>query len=350
MAAPEPIIDANPFSGTDSPGAPGGSISTFSRTVRLLNAADAQIRQSFLRMVGQAKGVRTLETIAALLDAGRIEEALDVIDDVALGFFNSINAAYVAAGQSTATVLRQATGTLIQFDTTSPRAVESLRANNVRLVRELRQSQRDAFTSVLQDGVGRGLRPDQIARNLRSSLGLTGPQTQAVLNYRTALEQRDSKALQRQLRDRRFDPTVRRAIDTDTPLTQAQINRMTERYQERMLIHRSNVIARTESLRSVNQGDEEMWQQGVERGVVDPADINTHWRTASDERVRSSHSFMNNQAREFGEPFTSGNGNRLRFPGDPAAPGSDTIQCRCVLDRRIPKRPRGDLSAVGVSF
>ena len=85
--------------------------------------------------------------------------------------------------------------------------------------------------------------------------------------------------------------------------------------------------------------DEEMWQQAIDAGVVDAADVVGVWWTATDERVRPSHSFMHQQERPFGEPFVSGNGNNLRFPGDPAAPASDTINCRCVVARDIPARP-----------
>jgi hypothetical protein len=40
---------------------------------------------------------------------------------------------------------------------------------------------------------------------------------------------------------------------------------------------------------------------------------------------------MNGQLRAFGEPFLSGNGFELAYPGDANAPGSETINCRCVV-------------------
>lgn len=329
MAAP--VIDATPFNARPS-------ISEGSRLLALLNAAESDIRKEFLRLIGRARGLRTLEQIADLFEAGRINEALDVMDEAAPSFVNSIEQAYAAAGASTAAIIRRQNRSLIEFESTNFRSAASQQATRARLVQQLTESARETLNEVLTDGFQRGLRPDQIARGFRSSLGLTAHQQRAVQNYRRALEGQSRDALNRALRDRRFDPTVRRAIELDEPLTARQIDRMVQRYQERFILHRSGVIARTEALRAVHAGDEEMWQQAIERGVVDPQDITTTWVTALDERVRASHSFMNGQQAAFGEPFRSGDGNTLRFPGDPNAPGSDTIQCRCVLDRTIPKR------------
>ena len=44
---------------------------------------------------------------------------------------------------------------------------------------------------------------------------------------------------------------------------------------------------------------------------------------------------MGGQLRRRGVPFRSGNGNALRYPGDPQAPASDVIQCRCRRAVRI---------------
>lgn len=55
------------------------------------------------------------------------------------------------------------------------------------------------------------------------------------------------------------------------------------------------------------------------------------WTTMQDDRVRDSHMNMNGQCRPVGHAFVSGEGNRLRYPHDPAAPMSETAGCRCVI-------------------
>jgi hypothetical protein len=329
MAAAAPILDANPFSGTTGP-------NQVSRLVRLLNAADDSIKARYIELVREARGLTTLNRIATLLETGRTEEALGLMDQFGESLYVPIEQAYLEAGRSTAQYLRRQTNTLTDFNSLNARGVANLGRERARLIRELTAQQRAATLEALQDGVRRGLRPDQMARSFRDSIGLTRHQQRAVNSYRRALEELDTNALGRTLRDRRFDRTVRRAIAEGSPLSQKQINRMTDRYQQRMVQMRANTIARTEGLRATHMGDDEAWRQAVENGVVAAEDIGNRWVTASDERVRGSHSFMHEQTRAFGELFLSGNGNRLRYPGDPSASGSDTINCRCVLSRTIP--------------
>lgn len=48
---------------------------------------------------------------------------------------------------------------------------------------------------------------------------------------------------------------------------------------------------------------------------------------------RESHMDMHEQVRRQGEPFISGNGNELRYPGDRSAPIEEWINCQCYLVR-----------------
>jgi hypothetical protein len=55
---------------------------------------------------------------------------------------------------------------------------------------------------------------------------------------------------------------------------------MTERCQERYVKYRGETIARTESLRAVHQGSQEMFQQAVDNGIVDPGNITRTWNSS----------------------------------------------------------------------
>ena len=158
---------------------------------------------------------------------------------------------------------------MVDFDAINDRAVRLMRENKLRLVREFLDSQRAATQHALVEGVTEGLNPIAQARAFRDSIGLTSRQEAAVGNYRRLLQTGDRDALVRALRDRRYDPTVRRAIASDRPLTTSQIDRMVARYRERYIKYRSEVIARTESLKIVHQGNDEMYHQAVESGKLD---------------------------------------------------------------------------------
>ena len=308
------------------------------RTIALIDAADANIRRTFLELVSEAKGLQSLEEIVELVNAGRAGEALALIEDVGPGLNEAITAAYVSAGVSVAGTLR-ASGAmpLIRFDTLSTRGVFALQESQARLVRELTAQQSAALQQALRAGIQQGLRPDQIARSLKGSIGLTGLQAQAVGNYRQLLTNLNSQALTRALRDKRFDGTVRRAIRSGTALSSDQIDRMVARYEEKLLAHRAQVIASTEALAAVNAGEAEMWAQAVDRGL-DPSTVEQEWR-ARFINTRDSHAFMDGQTRPLGEAFQSGAGVFLRWPGDSSAPAREVASCHCVVLRRFVAPP-----------
>ncbi|MGB5811733.1 MAG: phage minor head protein [Polyangiales bacterium] len=319
---------------------PTTQLQGLSQFTALLDRAEPRVRRRFLELVNAANALDDLEQVADLLEQGNIQGALAVTEEIAPGLATALDTAYTAAGLSAAEVLRSQVPTLLEFNQLNVRAVQAQQAGRLRLITGLSSQQREATEILLNEALMEGLAPVAQARALKQSIGLTARQAQAVRNYRRLLQSGSSEALQRTLRDRRFDPSVRAAIRGDRALTSDQIDRMVDRYAERQLAFRARTIARTETVRALNEGDEELWNQAVEQGVVAAEDVSQVWHTARDERVRASHRAMNNQRRGLGEPFQSGLGNALRFPADPQAPARDTINCRCVVAREIKREAR----------
>lgn len=310
------------------------------RLESLLATEESRIRRRFLEIVGAIRDDMTEAEIAAVLQGGRVDITTSTFERGAVMLAGSVTAAQLAAGNDTAEFFRDDLDILTDFDATNTRAVSAMRNSRLRLIREFSDGQRAATREALMDGIARGANPREQARALRGSIGLTRHQQQIVDNYRRQLRAGNlSPALQRQLRDRRFDRTLESAIRDQRSLTDAQIERMVDRYRSRWVKFRAETIARTEALRAVHEGSEEMYAQAIEVGDLDPDELIRQWNTARDERVRSSHRSMHGQVRPIGEPFVSGNGNRLRFPGDISAPASETIHCRCVVSTRIAALP-----------
>jgi len=305
------------------------------RLLGLIDKHSGRTRRAFLKAVAFIKNERTLGELADLLSVGRIDVALESVERAMRTVANTVSNTAIATGASTAEVIAENLNVAFSFNQVNERAIGIVQRSNFELIRNFTQEQTRATQRAILDGLNTGANPIEQARRFRDSIGLTDRQQSTVGNFRRLLQEGDTGALTRGLRDKRFDGTIRRVFAAGEKLTESQVSTMTTRYADRLLKHRSEVIARTESLRAVNQADHEAWVQATEEGVVKKEELIREWVPANDFVVRDSHEAMRGQEAILEEPFISGLGNQLMFPGDPAAPGEDTINCRCVITTRI---------------
>ena len=242
---------------------------------------------------------------------------------------------------------------MVRFDGRNPRAEEWLRQTSSRLVTEIIEDQRQALRGVLRDGMQEGRNPRTVALEIvgrvnRATgkregglLGLTSGQMEWVQNARADLSSGDPARLRnylgRKARDARFDRTVRKGIDAGK-IAAADVTRIVEAYERKLLKYRGDTIGRTEALRSINASKHEGLLQVVENGKVRADQITRVWDSSgADGRTRDTHLAMEGQKVALNEPFVTPTGFRLMYPGDTSlgAPASETIQCRCVTQVRI---------------
>lgn len=236
----------------------------------------------------------------------------------------------------------------------NPASIAAHRGNGLRLVRETVQRERARMGEALSRAAASGANPRATARTIREGLGLTAHQEGILANYEAELRGSPPRMnMRRRLRDRRFDSVLANARRRGRPLTEDQIGRMTGRYRERWLRHRAETIARTEALRSARAGANDMWETLHRDGDVGRDEVRRFWTHVRDGRVRDSHvrtPELNRDGRAIGEPFITGRGGRLMYPGDPAGDSADVINCRCLVTvQPIPRDRRGPPSAAGPS-
>lgn len=297
-----------------------------------------QIRRAFLDNVRQLQNQIDLDRLARLLREGRVSEAQALVSDAISAqnfrpFGDAVSTAALTAGQNAADALGELN---ISFSVTNPATMDFLRTYEMGLIRGLSSDALQSVRTVITAGIGEGSNPLDIARDVRDFIGLTDRQTQAVLNYRSALESGSSDALSRALRDQRFDPTVQRAIDGEATLSGEQIDNMVARYGDRYLRYRSETIARTEATRALNTGNNQLWRQAISNGQVASDQITRRWVFTHDDRTRHAHRTipeMNPDGVGMDEPFQSELG-PIRYPGDPDADPANTINCRCTVVTR----------------
>jgi hypothetical protein len=309
----------------------------------LLDLQERRIATVFRTAVEALKDEIDLDELADLIAQGRVGDALDRLQHAAEALGAASNVAFVTAGQSTADFMAAAGVGRVVFNQVNLNAVAAMQANTLTLIREFTSEQRRAASLAMVSGVEAGINPIAQARNFRDSVGLTETQWTHVASYRAALNRvgvdSDAQAdvLGRKLRDGNGDRTIRRAIKDGSPLKADKIDWLVERYTARYVKHRAEVIGRTEALRAVHQGNEEMYRQAIADGTIDADLLERTWRTRLDGRERKTHLLLNGQKRAWGETWLTKHG-EIAYPGDPDAPASETVQCRCALLTRIKQR------------
>lgn len=266
----------------------------------------------------------SLGEINALIQTGQLESrltqiALNSARGGSLIFRDAFERGAMGAAQA---VTRS--GNMFTFDPLSDTSITALRRAQQDFINNFVRQQLLAARTAIAFAQSSG---DNVARAVRDSIGLTGNQARATANYRRLLREGSNEALTRQLRDGRFDATVL----SDNVLTDAQIDKMTTRYVARSLVHRGGVIAESEANEAAHFGSEVAYGAAIAEGFLSPEDVVRQWDVNLDGRERDSHHPMEGQTRPFGQPFVSGAGNLIRFPGDPTAPANETVNCRCRL-------------------
>jgi hypothetical protein len=213
------------------------------------------------------------------------------------------------------------------FDRFTPEVQEWLRYQQDELIQQLESDVRDVIEMMIQRGVREGWDTEQIASEIRGVISLTETQANAVLNYRSMLENLDSDALQRQLREAEFDSAVQSAIENDIPLDDAVIDEMVSAYEDNYLDYRSNTIAETEATRMANTGLQQSYEQAIDRGVFPAEAVKQFWQIALDEKtcpICESIPDLNPDGVAMGEEFDSDDGPQDVPPVHP--------NCRCSIE------------------
>lgn len=325
------------------------------RLEALLEQWEPEIRKAFLEAVYNQRSVAQVDLIIKYLEKGDIENALRAVnlDPVYwLPWDRTLRQAYEAGGITTAQAVPaivEAGGfrTVFQFNVRNPMAERWLSDYSSKSITEIVDDQRKMVRNYLAKSLERGTNPrtsalDLVGRINRATgrreggvIGLTETQWEWVSNYEDALRSNTPlDALSRELRDRRFDPAVRRAAESGVALEEDQIGSMVDAYVNRALRFRAEAISRTETLTSLHAAQDASLLQAAEAGIQ-PQNIYRVWRTAGDDRVRDSHEEMDGQVRGLEEPFETGDGVLLDFPGDPSGPPEEIINCRCWVETQI---------------
>lgn len=233
-----------------------------------------------------------------------------------------------------------------RFDMGAPAAIEWMRAESSQLVTEVVADQIAMVRQQLERGLELGNNPRTTALDLigrynpatkkrtGGTVGLTTQQAGWINKSYSELLELDSNYLTRQLRDRRFDSVIRKAIEDGKPLTREQINNAITQMQNNALRYRGEVIARTESINALRAGQFQAVKQALDVGELDAQDAIKAWDATGDSRTRLDHWQMEAKYKDgipIDEAYVFPDGTEAMHPGDNSlgASAKQVIQCRC---------------------
>lgn len=181
----------------------------------------------------------------------------------------------------------------ISLNDVNPRAVRWAELEAARLVANVSADTREAIRALIAQAHAIGLAPQEVARRLRGMVGLLPSQVEAVGRFEERLLANDVSAVD----------AARRA----------------GKYAEAQLRLRATRIARTELIASTNAGQQALWEEAKERGVLS-AQAQRVWIATLDERLEPECEALADVRVGLNEEFTSG----VMLP--PLHP-----QCRCAV-------------------
>lgn len=201
-------------------------------------------------------------------------------------------------------------------------------ADNVqRMAEETRQMARD----MVMAGYGRR----EVAKRIRGSIGLSRAQQTYVENMRRRLESGDPAELRailkgQTLRDKRYDPAIKKAIETGKKIPTRKVEEMTTAYTRKLIRKRAQDVAAAEA------------QQYAETAKFEAAKqtgkpVTKIWRHSRIWlRARVDHVYMNGKSVEGMEtPFVMPDGVLMQYPHDPSGGARHNANCRCRAQYKI---------------
>jgi len=208
--------------------------------------------------------------------------------------------------------LRAAKGTslscLSAFDVTNPAAVAHAEAHAAELVTSISAETRQAINKIVQRMFVEGIPPKQAAGLIKKIVGLTETQANAVVNLHQRILTSEGKLI--------YAGNTPIRVPTGG-MSAAQLDRVTQKYADRLLRQRAMNIARTETIKAANEGQMGLWRQAQARGELGP-NIRHEWIADFSERTCQVCQGVSGEVVPVGSEFSIG------VTNPPAHP-----MCRC---------------------
>ena len=321
---------------------------------RQINAAlarlEPEVARAFQAAIVAARGQVNMGHLIAALDAGDLGAAVRLLTFPQALMFpleDAIRTSYIQGGNM---IAASAPSALIAFGGNSPGATAWLQNHSATLIQgiydETLAATRQALVAGREAGMGsRAIARDIVGRVVGGQrqggiLGLTTQQADSIISARGKLASGDPKLMREyfrlELRNKRFDAEIRRAIADGKPITGARLDAILEAHKSKALAYRGKVIAKDQTFQALEAGRAEAIAQALENPEVEGAFC--RWQHNLSENPREDHQEMDGKTVEYGETFELPDGSRMLHPHDPAGGPQNNAGCQCIGIWRIRMR------------
>ena len=238
------------------------------------------------------------------------------------------------------------------FNPYDPHIASVIRSLADTYTRKIKEEMRESVMTAVSDGMQQGLNPRAIARNIRSSVGLSPNQTTARDRFRAQLVAGDRAALNRALGRNTLRNTAGKELVRKghaggfglnnkqiamlkaklgkEPLSAAEIDKIVDAYAKRLEAFHAETLTRTASLDAQRNAQRLATEDAIQKGVMERDRVTRTWITVGDSRVRPEHAEMNGETVGMNERYSNGE----------EIPGELTYNCRCIERYGIKPEPK----------
>ena len=282
---------------------------------------EPEMRRRFIRVIERTQQRLVLEDLANAIQSGRIQNVEDLIDiplfreQLEEEFVGTIQTGFLR-GAEFANKRLENIGLGLNFDLINPHATAFISRHIPELVNDIGQQMGRNVQDILGQAFDQGIPPTETAIKIRDVIGLT-PRDIALVN--------------------KFEAKSRaEGMDIDTLISKRNklINALIRR--------RSITIARTELIRAHNMGQQSLWSEATNQGLLNPDNTKREWIATPDDRVDISICLpLDGSVAELNKPF---NVQGLEVMAPPAHPN-----CRCALGLVFKDRTLGNPDEVSIA-
>lgn len=297
---------------------------------RLASSLEPSVRIAFDQALRQLQLGADVQAAAEALARGDVEGAVRALlpEQATTAFAHRLTVAVSkivqVAGPATAKEIASIVRVDFHFVPGSKAAADVMAQMDLAAIVPVERGAESGLRATLREGLLAGENPRVVAREARAFVGLTEYDHSLITSFVDQVVNDPAMALTRDLRDRRFDAILQKAID-GTPATESQLAAMREGYIRKLHNWRAETWARTTSLDALRATQQATWKQLTDDFGIPERRILRRWVTAHDDRVRPEHAAMDGATAPLDGVYSNGQ----------AYPGQGDFNCRCVETYRL---------------